>query len=203
MVLFYDFLQKKDVEVAVRRFKDTYKVKLPQNGSYELEVKTALNKLKRPSILECLDCVQTTLSSKFTTQTVFKRTDICRLVLHEFSEVCNIYTNLDCCEISADLSEITLIASDSGNRKHKIVVGIDYSKSDSDIFQIKSHQFPNNWFVQSGTSLKTICEKFHYAIRALQKFWDVLDEFDSNFWILDPEQPQRNDVHRRIALGEK
>lgn len=177
-------------------------MKLPQNSSYETEIKTAVAELKRASLLECLNCIQGTLCSKLPTQKFAKKTDVYRLVLHEFSELCDIYMNLNRCEISPDLSEIILVTLDASNRKHEVTIGVDYSKNENQIFYIKNHHLPKDCVVKGGASLKVICEKFLFAIRSLQQFWDVMDDFDRRFWILDPEKPDKEDVYRRVSLGE-
>lgn len=110
--------------------------------------------------------------------------------------------NLDRCSISSDLSEITLVTRDTRNRKHEITIGVDDAKMENQIFYVKNHQLPKDCLVKGGTSLKVICEKFLCAVRSLQHFWDVMDDFDQNFWILDPEKPHRADAYRRVSLGE-
>lgn len=187
--------------MSIKRQKDTFAVKLPNDDRHELDVKTAIGKLKQPNISECLDCILATLSTKLPAVPEIKKTDVYRLVLHEFSELCNIYMNLDGCAISPDLSEITLIVCDLCNRKHELVVGVDYSKTDSEIFYLKRQDLPRNSLVKSGASLKVICEKFLNLVRAFQSFWNVTDDFDGNFWIMEPENPKRGDVHRRLSLG--
>lgn len=187
--------------MAIKLYKNTFKVHLPQNSDYEKEIKSEIRKLKPTNIVECVNCLHKTLSLKVPPEIVSVKTDVYRVVLQEFHDLCEIYVNLDCCSIAADLSEITLVCSDFSGRKHELIIGVDYTKSGTEIFFVKRHNLPKNSFSKNTSSLKELCEDFQQIVRSLQSFWDVMDFFDANFWILDPECPKREDVHRRIALG--
>lgn len=41
------------------------------------------------------------------------------------------------------------------------------------------------------------------ALEQFQDLWDVLEDIDSNTWILEPEHPTYSSLMRRIALGER
>jgi len=38
-------------------------------------------------------------------------------------------------------------------------------------------------------------------VALLQRFWDVLDEIDNECWVIDPDNPTRKDIYRRIMIG--
>ena len=42
---------------------------------------------------------------------------------------------------------------------------------------------------------------FHKVLSQYEDFWDMLDEIDSNTWVLEPDYPSRSCTNRRIALG--
>lgn len=153
-------------------------------------------------ITDCLDYVGIVLSPTLRLRQTFVRTDLYRLVLNEFSELCDIYVSLERCSVSPDLGEVTVVTSDSCGRRHELVVGVDYSKAGCEIFYVKRRDLPRGAMEERAGSLKVICERFLQVVRNLQMFWNILDEFDKSFRILDPEKPRKMDVHRRIALGE-
>lgn len=186
----------------LKHSENKFEVHLPQNSNLENTIKTEINSVQPTNILECLNCIQTTLSSKLPAEKLQDKTPIYRIVLQEFCDLCEIYVNVDHCRISPDLDEITLIITDPNNRKHELLIGVDYTKSNSEIFYVKQQNLPESSFkIKYSISLKEIYDKFLQIIRSLQYFWNVMDELDRNFWILDPEIPKRSDVHRRIVLG--
>lgn len=176
-------------------------MQLPENNGLESVVKTALRKLKPNNLLECVNCVHETLSSQLAPNTLTVNTQVYRMVLQEFHDLCEIYVNLELIKISADLREIHLISRDLNGRKHELAIGVDYEKSGPEIFFVKRHDLPKNNFAKNTSSLQVFCQEFLHNLRSLQSFWDVMDVLDENFWVLDPENPQRKHTHRRIVLG--
>lgn len=53
------------------------------------------------------------------------------------------------------------------------------------------------------STLDQLHRQFLLILESLSEFWDVLDQIDSNTWILEPEKPSRSDTMRRIAIGMK
>lgn len=194
-------MQGHDVAVAIKPQKNAFRVQLPQNKQHESAVKAALRKLKPNNVLECVNCVHKTLSVQLAPDTVTVNTEVYRVVLQEFRDLCEIYVNLERCFITADLCEVSLVSGDLNGRKHELVIGVDYEKSGAEIFFVKRHNLPKGSFEKISSSLKEICEDFLQIVRSLQSFWDVMDVFDEDFWVLDPENPKRGDTHRRIVLG--
>ncbi|XP_076021461.1 E3 ubiquitin-protein ligase FANCL [Genypterus blacodes] len=57
-----------------------------------------------------------------------------------------------------------------------------------------------NWTPQM--TLEQLYGQFLQFLGSLTEFWDVMDEIDSNTWVLEPEKPIRADTMRRIAIGD-
>jgi hypothetical protein len=53
----------------------------------------------------------------------------------------------------------------------------------------------------TSSSLADIATHFEKALEKFQNVWNELDDLDSNLWIIEPENPQRSSLMRRIALG--
>ncbi|KAF2078014.1 hypothetical protein CYY_000652 [Polysphondylium violaceum] len=65
----------------------------------------------------------------------------------------------------------------------------------------------NNGIVVAGGSKKMITiistiEKLEAKIKEYQEFFDIVEEIDAKTWVLEPENPKRSDVTRRIALKD-
>lgn len=61
-------------------------------------------------------------------------------------------------------------------------------------FPIQTNCTKNKWILG-------VYEEFQRLILHCQGLWNILDEIDSETWVLEPEKPLRKDVYRRIALG--
>ncbi|XP_078349475.1 E3 ubiquitin-protein ligase FANCL-like isoform X3 [Oculina patagonica] len=52
-----------------------------------------------------------------------------------------------------------------------------------------------------GLPLQQLYHQFQQVLSQYEDFWDMLDEIDSNTWVLEPDYPSRSCTNRRIALG--
>ena len=55
---------------------------------------------------------------------------------------------------------------------------------------------------QHQYSLSTALSQFRLALSRHQLLWDMLDDLDRHAWVLEPKNPTRDCVSRRIALGD-
>lgn len=167
------------------------------------KINTALNNTSFSNIVSYLDKLVELLSANDRKKSYLHATNNYRLVLNEYNEICNFCTNVNRCSISEDLEKINITITDNVDRKHEFIITV-HLKNTSDIFLIEHHDLPDTQgiseLVKNYNSLRKLCEKFISAVESLQEFFDLMDEVDSKFWILDPEKPKRKDVYRRIVL---
>lgn len=189
----------------VTRSESSFVVLLPELEVLQRDISVVTSNKHFSSVVECLDFVRTFLREQFNNGQAVNNTDVYRLVLNEFNETCEFHINLEKCSISSDLQEIVIASSDFSSRKHDLVIGVDYLKT-NDLFFVKSHSLPEVPYVKENLkpspSLRSLCDKFLRLVESLQPFFDVMDKIDATCWILDPEVPSRKDVHRRIAIGD-
>ncbi|EGC36390.1 hypothetical protein DICPUDRAFT_151143 [Dictyostelium purpureum] len=55
--------------------------------------------------------------------------------------------------------------------------------------------------IKNKYSIINILKLIEIMINEYQEFFDVMDDIDSNSWVLEPENPKRSSTYRRIALG--
>lgn len=63
-----------------------------------------------------------------------------------------------------------------------------------------SYELPTSFTLHS-ISLYTIYNEFQAQIQKYQELFDCLDDLDKNMRIIEPEEPKRCDIYRKIALG--
>ncbi|XP_077960643.1 E3 ubiquitin-protein ligase FANCL isoform X7 [Gasterosteus aculeatus] len=80
--------------------------------------------------------------------------------------------------IDTEFRTLRLKAEDSSGRQHVLTVKL-----------------------KPKSTLDQLHRQFLLILESLSEFWDVLDQIDSNTWILEPEKPSRSDTMRRIAIG--
>ncbi|XP_073528506.1 E3 ubiquitin-protein ligase FANCL isoform X2 [Phyllobates terribilis] len=59
--------------------------------------------------------------------------------------------------------------------------------------------FSISWTPQSN--IQDIYQQVLLTLESLKGFWDMLDEIDTQTWVLEPEKPTRAATMRRIAIG--
>jgi len=55
---------------------------------------------------------------------------------------------------------------------------------------------------RGGFQLPALLAKFRSRLERYQLAWDLLDDLDGHVWVLDPPEPTRADMFRRVALGK-
>ncbi|KRT79403.1 hypothetical protein AMK59_7738 [Oryctes borbonicus] len=133
-------------------------------------------------------------------------TSICRKVLQEYTELLQFYFNIHKSFISKNLKTINIIQLDEGMRQHSVKIKVNYL-NDGKLFNIVEYDLPhkeNEVLFEAEDSLITLYEKFMTKVDCpkLQMIFNILDEIDHSCWVIDPENPCRGDLHRRIILGE-
>lgn len=169
---------------------------------YLLEIDNA-EKLNFKSIMEVLDFIKSVIERRTLDHKLKNQTDIFQKVLNEYYELTRFYFNFKLCEISDDLKFISIIKSDERNCEHFLRIAIDYNET-RDIFVVDCCDIPENpqnMFFKKFDNLTALYEHFQSTIDILQPFWDLMNIFDSNCHILDPESPKKCDKHRRIWMG--
>lgn len=192
-------LQSRDVNLHI------IQQKTGENVTYNLETQfgTQLDQkiagIKVTNITDYIDNIVTILrhSTKNHVNS-FKR------ILHEYSEFTRFYINIKNCNISDDLSQISVTSVDEGGREHSLTITVDLGEN-KDIFKPVNLDIPEQYskqFPEKFSNLTEIYSKFLGTIEELQTFFDVMEEIDENCGVLDPEKPSRKDCHRRIWLGK-
>ncbi|XP_034040214.1 E3 ubiquitin-protein ligase FANCL isoform X2 [Thalassophryne amazonica] len=103
--------------------------------------------------------------------------------------------------IDTEFQTLKLKAEDSSGRQHFITVKLK-SKHPVEAPECSADLpilLAITWTPQS--TLEHLHKQFLAILESLTEFWDILDEIDSNTWILEPEKPNRSDTMRRIAIG--
>ncbi|XP_050302478.1 E3 ubiquitin-protein ligase FANCL isoform X2 [Anthonomus grandis grandis] len=166
------------------------------------QVQSILDNNCHKSIVEVLDSIQRLLKSKVQKQLP----DYCiiyRTVLHEYSEFTKFFLNLKSCKLKEDLTVVYASATDNGSREHFVEILVDYSKKSSDIFKISECDLPlrdeDNF--KPNNSLTALFDQFVAKIELLQPYFDLMEEFDKNSTVMDPENPKWKESYRRIWLG--
>ncbi|CAG8582931.1 10939_t:CDS:2 [Ambispora leptoticha] len=103
--------------------------------------------------------------------------------------------------IDHSLKEVTLKLSDSSGRQHSIFVSFppNYPKTAAAV----RADLPTSYSVPQSykTRLKDIVLFFLMEFEKYEDFWYLVEDIDRHTWVLDPAKPKRNDLTRRIFLG--
>ncbi|XP_077960638.1 E3 ubiquitin-protein ligase FANCL isoform X2 [Gasterosteus aculeatus] len=103
--------------------------------------------------------------------------------------------------IDTEFRTLRLKAEDSSGRQHVLTVKLK-PKHPAEAPECSADlpvPLAMTWTPQS--TLDQLHRQFLLILESLSEFWDVLDQIDSNTWILEPEKPSRSDTMRRIAIG--
>ncbi|XP_053829407.1 E3 ubiquitin-protein ligase FANCL isoform X3 [Vidua macroura] len=103
--------------------------------------------------------------------------------------------------VDTGLTTVKLKAEDSCGRQHLISLKLNskYPTEPPDCLVDFPVPFAVSWMPQN--SLIDIYNQFLAALESLKEFWDALDEIDGKTWVLEPENPTRSAITRRIAIG--
>ncbi|CAG8674903.1 10895_t:CDS:2, partial [Dentiscutata heterogama] len=99
------------------------------------------------------------------------------------------------------LKNLSLKLNDSSGRQHSIFVSLPFSYPQTPL--IVHAELPTSSSTTSNhmTSLKDVVSFYSKELEKFQDVWSVLDDIDAHTWVLEPCKPKRNDLMRRIALG--
>uniref|UniRef100_A0A7N6A953 RING-type domain-containing protein n=1 Tax=Anabas testudineus TaxID=64144 RepID=A0A7N6A953_ANATE len=103
--------------------------------------------------------------------------------------------------IDTEFRTLRLKVEDSSGRQHILTIKLK-SKHPAEAPECSADlpvPLALTWTPQS--TLQQLHSQFVLVLESLTEFWDVLDEIDSQTWILEPEKPSRADTMRRIAIG--
>lgn len=104
-------------------------------------------------------------------------------------------------DMNNDLSKMSIQYIDESNRKHIIHIQIridDFLNQ----YPLCSCDLPIQLDIKvKPFSLQKILDQYKEKISKLQEFWDIMEDFDKNTWVLEPEKPLYSHTMRRIALG--
>uniref|UniRef100_A0A7N6BVI5 RING-type domain-containing protein n=1 Tax=Anabas testudineus TaxID=64144 RepID=A0A7N6BVI5_ANATE len=105
--------------------------------------------------------------------------------------------------IDTEFRTLRLKVEDSSGRQHILTIKLK-SKHPAEAPECSADlpvPLALTWTPQS--TLQQLHSQFVLVLESLTEFWDVLDEIDSQTWILEPEKPSRADTMRRIAIGNE
>lgn len=105
--------------------------------------------------------------------------------------------------VSDDLSSFRLSITDAAKRSHEVTIELppDYPREPPKCKAMLPAPLELSWHSGAHHSVKDAIQQYRKAIRSYQPLWNVLDDWDANTWILEPKQPTRADVLRRVVLG--
>lgn len=192
-----------------------------ENNRYREEIES-LARNSGSNVLHFLENLQRYLSEK-ETKTIRNNNLIYRTVLNEFYEFKQYHIGIHNAKLHANLSQVDMTAVDDRGRLHILQVGVDFSRS-SGFFYAKNFDLPDfnvlpekvrsvasstsgprgrfGYNFPNENSLISMYDNFSAVVNSIQmqKYLDLMDEIDTNCWVLDPECPTRKDTFRRLAL---
>ncbi|XP_065182863.1 E3 ubiquitin-protein ligase FANCL-like [Sycon ciliatum] len=104
--------------------------------------------------------------------------------------------------VDPSFSSLQLSAQDDAQRTHPITVHLhsNYPISAPRCTVDLPVAFDLRWSSKGGC-LQEVYDQFTQALKLYQDFWNLMDEIDSNVWVLEPEKPNRSALLRRIAIS--
>ncbi|XP_015922331.1 E3 ubiquitin-protein ligase FANCL [Parasteatoda tepidariorum] len=103
--------------------------------------------------------------------------------------------------VSPDFDVINLITIDDMNREHILKVWIP-EKFPNEILRYECdmpQEFTYKWL--PGDTLSNLFAAFQEKVNMFIEFWNNMDEIDNQTWVIEPENPNRKECKRRIALA--
>lgn len=95
------------------------------------------------------------------------------------------------------------VARDIKDREHVVTIHLSPQHplvAPTCTTDLPGQRFAFTWPSQSHP-LQQLYYQFQQVLSQYEDFWDMLDEVDSNTWVLEPDHPSRSCTSRRIALG--
>lgn len=109
--------------------------------------------------------------------------------------------------VAHDLSSLELCVADAAGRQHVATVHLppDFPDRPPSIACRLPEPFDVRWdehAAQGGTGrLGLFLDNFRQALARYQDLWTVLDDLDARTAVLDPKNPTRDELSRRLGLG--
>lgn len=106
-------------------------------------------------------------------------------------------------ELNNELNRISIRLLDSSSREHIVVFQLlpDYPIS----APICTHYIPSRFepkWISRTSRLSDLCEQFCAQFELHQDLWRMLDDFDTNTIVIEPLNPLRSDLTRRIQISK-
>ncbi len=99
------------------------------------------------------------------------------------------------------LTTLVLCVVDSGSRGHMLTLKFppDYPRAPP----VCSVELPKPFEVvwSSNSGLVSVLNQFQAALKTYQQLWDEFDDIDRSLWVMEPENPGRAVLERRIAVA--
>jgi len=178
-----------------------------QNGATQAlqdEINEILAKDNYQGIVTVLDKIKSILELKYPSRALENHTEIYRKVLYEYSEFSKFFLNLKTCKLKEDLSRIYASVLDERHREHSVEISVDFASHLMELFHLTVYDLPrkDQDLFKPQDNLTALFDQFLALVELLQPYFDVMEQFDQNCTVLDPEKPRRQDSYRRIWLGE-
>lgn len=105
--------------------------------------------------------------------------------------------------VGPSLRVIRLRAVDAAGREHALELELppDYPRSPPRCSADLPAPLQLRWEDGAGRTLLAVARQHRDAVERYQAFWDVMDEFDSRCWVLEPAGPSRAVASRRVAVA--
>ncbi|MCP4088488.1 MAG: hypothetical protein GY746_01660, partial [Gammaproteobacteria bacterium] len=99
------------------------------------------------------------------------------------------------------LTTLVLRVVDSGSRGHMLT--LKFPPSYPRAPPVCSVELPKPFELQwsSNSGLVSVLSQFEAALKTYQQLWDELDDIDRSLWVMEPENPGRAVLERRIAVA--
>ncbi|XP_071832772.1 E3 ubiquitin-protein ligase FANCL-like [Apostichopus japonicus] len=103
--------------------------------------------------------------------------------------------------VDSSFCKFHFTSTDSGKREHTLQVNISskYPLEVPDCTVDLPQSFVPQWSEQ--TSLKQLLQQFEEFIEQFNDLWFQLEEFDQRTVVIEPENPRKSDLSRRVFLG--
>nr|SVE76714.1 EOG090X0G12 [Daphnia longispina] len=99
--------------------------------------------------------------------------------------------------VNHDFTEMKLKMHDSLNHEHILKVKLNSGLPEF------STDFPRSMTFEWHENISTLNEMYNLfcqEAKKYQEFWKAMDELDSRCWVLEPENPSRQDTYRKIHV---
>ncbi|XP_021946473.2 E3 ubiquitin-protein ligase FANCL isoform X2 [Folsomia candida] len=103
--------------------------------------------------------------------------------------------------VSNNFREISMKYVDHLGRKHVVKCTIPPKYPHATV-KVTVDLPPPSIAVHWPHSLSDILEQFKFEVDKYATFWSAMDELDSKCQLIDPIQPKRGDIHRRILMAQ-